>query len=110
MSSAALQSYLAGIDPVAAPVVLALDAAIRTAQPDLDVAVKYRIATYALHSDWRTWVCAIQATTEDRQLTRGEIEGGNAWSSPMRCLDNYRSGVLRPLILSCSSNISGTAS
>ena len=48
MSSAALQSYLAGIDPVAAPVVLALDAAIRTAQPDLDVAVKYRIVTYAL--------------------------------------------------------------
>jgi hypothetical protein len=62
LSNAALQSYLAGLDPLAAPVVLALDAAIHTAQPDLDVAVKYRIITYALHGDWRTWVCAIQAT------------------------------------------------
>ncbi len=60
--SAALQSYLAGIDPVAAPVVVGLDDAVRAAAPDLDVAIKYRILTYAIRGDWRTWVCAVQAT------------------------------------------------
>jgi hypothetical protein len=62
MSSGALQSYLGGIDPVAAPVVIALDDAIRAAAPDLDVAIRYRILTYAISGDWRTWVCAVQAT------------------------------------------------
>ena len=62
MSSTTLQSYLAGINPVAAPIVVALDDATRTAQPDLDVAIKYRILTYALRGDWHTWVCAVRAT------------------------------------------------
>ena len=62
MSTGALESYLAGIDPVGAPTVLALDHAIRAAGPDLDVAIKYRILTYALRGDWRTWVCAVQVT------------------------------------------------
>jgi hypothetical protein len=30
--------------------------------PELDVAIKYRILTYALREDWHTWVCAVQAT------------------------------------------------
>jgi len=51
MSSTTLQDYLAAIKPVAAPIVVALDDAIRTAQPDLDVALKYRILTYALRGD-----------------------------------------------------------
>ena len=54
VSSTALQSYLADIDPAAAPMVIALDDAIQTAQPGLDVAIKYRILTYALSGDWRT--------------------------------------------------------
>ena len=62
MSSTTLQDYLAAIKPVAAPIVVALDDAIRTAQPDLDVAIKYRTLTYALRGDWHTWVCAVQAT------------------------------------------------
>jgi hypothetical protein len=62
VSSPALQTYLAGIDPRAAPLVIALDEAIRTAHPDFDVAIKYRILMYALRGDWRTWVCAIDAT------------------------------------------------
>ena len=62
MNSPPLESYLADIDPVAAPVVIALDHAIRNAAPELDVAIKYRILTYALREDWRTWVCAVQAT------------------------------------------------
>jgi hypothetical protein len=62
MNSPTLESYLADIDPVAAPVVIALDHAIRDAAPELGVAIKYRILTYALREDWRTWVCAVQAT------------------------------------------------
>lgn len=62
MNSPALQAYVAGIDPTAAPLVIALDEAIRTAHPDFDVAIKYKILMYALRGDWRTWVCAIDAT------------------------------------------------
>src|SRR5664280_2395124 len=58
---AALETYLGGVDPAATPLVLALDGVIREAHPDFDVAVKYRILMYALHGDWRTWVCAIDA-------------------------------------------------
>lgn len=64
MNGSALETYLAGIDPTAAPLVIALDEAIRTAHPDFDVAVKYKILMYALRGDWRTWVCAIDATTK----------------------------------------------
>jgi hypothetical protein len=57
----ALETYLGGVDPAAAPLVLALDGVIREAHPGFDVAIKYRILMYALHGDWRTWVCAIDA-------------------------------------------------
>ena len=40
-----------------------LDDAIREAQPDLDVAIKYGLLMYAFRGDWRTWVCAIGAGT-----------------------------------------------
>ena len=62
MSASVLASYLAGIDPAATRVVVALDEAVRDAHPTLAVAVKYRILMYALDGDWRTWVCAIDAT------------------------------------------------
>jgi hypothetical protein len=66
--TAALEGYLARIDPAAAPVALALDAAIRKAQPDLDVAVKYKMLMYSLRGDWRTWVCAIGTSTRNVSL------------------------------------------
>ena len=62
MKDSVLDTYLAGVDPAAAPLVVALDEAVRAAQPDLDVAVKYRILMYALRGDWRTWICAIDAS------------------------------------------------
>ena len=51
VNSPALQTYLAGIDPAAEPLVTALDEAIRTAHPEFDVAVKYKIMMYALRGD-----------------------------------------------------------
>ncbi len=57
----AVDAYLAGVDPVAVPVVVALDSAVRSAHRDFDVAIKYGILMYALDGDWRTWVCAIEA-------------------------------------------------
>jgi hypothetical protein len=62
VSSSALETYLAGVSPAAAPLVVALDEAVRKAQPDLDVAIKYKLLMYALDGDWRTWVCAINET------------------------------------------------
>ncbi|HSS94030.1 MAG TPA: DUF1801 domain-containing protein [Candidatus Dormibacteraeota bacterium] len=59
-----LETYVAGIDPAAGRLVIALDKAIRTAHPGFDVAIKYRMLTYGLHGDWRTWVCAIGASTK----------------------------------------------
>ena len=64
MNGSALETYLAGIDPRASRVVTSLDGAIRSAHPDFDVAIKYRILMYALRGDWRTWVCAIDVTTK----------------------------------------------
>ena len=61
MKSEALRVYLKGVDPRAEPLVIDLDDAIRKAQPDLDVAIKYGLLTYARRGDWRTWVCAIGA-------------------------------------------------
>jgi hypothetical protein len=59
-----LETYLAGQHPVVAPVVRALDAAIRTAHQDLDVAIKYKMLMYTLRGDWRTWVVAIGTTSK----------------------------------------------
>ncbi|MEP6752830.1 MAG: DUF1801 domain-containing protein [Candidatus Dormiibacterota bacterium] len=63
MRSAALEAYLKGVEPRARLLVVDLDDAIREAQPDLDVAIKYGLLMYALRGDWRTWVCAIGAGT-----------------------------------------------
>lgn len=68
MSTPALETYLAGADPVAAALLTSLDESIRTAGPDLDVAIKYGILMYGLHGDWRTWVCALQATKKGVSL------------------------------------------
>jgi hypothetical protein len=65
---AALETYLGGVDPAAAPLVLALDGVVREAHPGFDVAIKYQILMYALHGDWRTWVCAIDASRKSVSL------------------------------------------
>jgi hypothetical protein len=61
MTAAALDEYIAGIDPRTVPMVRALDGLIRGAHPELDVAIKYGLLMYALRADWRTWVCAVDA-------------------------------------------------
>ena len=38
-----------------------LDSAIREAHPGFDVAIKYNLLMYAIASDWRHWVVAIDA-------------------------------------------------
>jgi hypothetical protein len=68
MNSSALETYLAGVDAAAQPLVVALDQAVRKAHPDFDVAIKYKILMYALRGDWRTWVCAIDATKKGVSL------------------------------------------
>ena len=57
-----LEEYLAIYDDAAGRVMVALDSAIRTAAPHLDVAIKYRLPSYTLERDWRPWVCAVNAT------------------------------------------------
>lgn len=59
MSTEALEAYLATVDAADAPAVRELHAAVLAAHPDFDVAVKYRILTYAVGADWRHWVCAV---------------------------------------------------
>ena len=54
-----LEDYLAGMNPVARPLIVALDKAVRKAHPGFDVTIKYGILMYALDGDWRTWVTAI---------------------------------------------------
>ena len=56
-----LETYLANVNPDRAPLVTALHSAVLGAHPDLEVAIKYRMLTYALGGDWRHWVCAIDA-------------------------------------------------
>ena len=63
MKSKALEAYLRGVEPRAEPLVIDLDEAIRKVHPHFDVAIKYGLLMYALHGDWRTWVCAIGAGT-----------------------------------------------
>lgn len=62
MKPTALETWLDGCDPAAASQVRLLDSVLRAACPDFEVAVKYGILMYALHGDWRTWVCAIDVT------------------------------------------------
>ena len=73
MSEKALATYLAeiasrGVDPRAAARVRILDRVVRDAGPDLASTVKYKILMYALGGDWRTWVCAIDATKKGVSL------------------------------------------
>ena len=64
MSGPIVDAYLADKDARAAVIVRALDRTIVGTRPDFDVAIKYRILMYALREDWRTWVCAVDATSK----------------------------------------------
>ncbi len=68
MDDSALETYLAGVSPEAAPQVRAIDSAILAANPDFDTAIKYQILMYALKGDFRTWVCAIDARRKRASL------------------------------------------
>jgi hypothetical protein len=62
MSSSVLEEYLAMMaDPRGEPMVRELDRIIRETQPDLGVAIKYKILMYGLNRDFHTWVCAINS-------------------------------------------------
>ncbi len=62
VSTSILEDYLTTIpDARAEPIVLELDRIIRKTHPGFDVAIKYKILMYALHGDFHTWVCAINA-------------------------------------------------
>ena len=62
MHSDPLEEYLAGVDDAAAPTLRDLDAAVRRAAPELELAIKYRMPTYTLDEQWRQWVVALSAT------------------------------------------------
>jgi hypothetical protein len=68
VNSSALEAYLAGVDPAAEQLVVALDTAVTKAHPEFDITVKYGILMYALRGDWRTWVCAIGTTRKGVSL------------------------------------------
>jgi hypothetical protein len=57
-----LEEYLALYDEAAGRMFVQLDAAIREAAPELEVAIKYRLLSYTVERDWRHWVCAVNAT------------------------------------------------
>lgn len=57
-----LEEYIATLaDPRGEPVVRELDRIIRAAEPELGMAIKYKILMYGLHGDFHTWVCAINS-------------------------------------------------
>ena len=62
MGSDPLEEYLALYDEAAGRLFIELDAAIRAAAPELEVAIKYRLLSYTVEHDWRHWVCAVNAT------------------------------------------------
>jgi hypothetical protein len=61
MNASARDTYLEGVDPRLAPLVVELDRLVMAAAPGLVAAVKYRMLMYALRGDYRAWVCAVDA-------------------------------------------------
>ena len=59
-----LEQYAATVDPEAVETLRALDAAVRRAAPELELAIKYRMPTYTLEGRWRHWVTALSATKD----------------------------------------------
>ena len=63
-SSEPLEEYLGQVDDPAAKTLRDLDAAIRAAAPELELAIKYRMPTYTLERKWRQWVVALSVTRD----------------------------------------------
>jgi hypothetical protein len=59
VSGSALEEYLAGAEPRFGPLARQLDRLIMSAGPALHTRIAYKILLYALGSEKRTWVCAI---------------------------------------------------
>jgi hypothetical protein len=59
-----LDEYLTGVDDAAAETLRQLDAAVRAAAPELELAIKYRMPTYTLERRWRQWVVALSVTKD----------------------------------------------
>jgi heat shock protein HslJ len=80
-----LAELLVGVDAAKAGLIVELDRLVRAAAPELDVAVKYRMLTYAIGRNWWRWVVAIGVTKQAvnlRLLYGTRLESGT--------------GVLRP--------------
>jgi hypothetical protein len=58
VSDSALDEFLAGVRPDAAPTVIAIDAAVRAAAP-LDTTIRWHQLLYGLGEDFHHWICAI---------------------------------------------------
>jgi hypothetical protein len=54
----ALDTFLGGARPDAGPIVVEIDAAVRSVAP-LDSAIKWRQLLYGLNGDFHHWICAI---------------------------------------------------
>lgn len=62
MSGSVLEEYIGTlVDPRGEPVVRELDGIIRAVEPELGMAIKYKILMYGLAGDFHTWVCAINS-------------------------------------------------
>jgi hypothetical protein len=68
MGDSALSEFLASARPDPAPIVVAIDAAIRAAAP-LQSAIKWRQLTYGVDGDFHHWICAIAVTKKQATLT-----------------------------------------
>jgi hypothetical protein len=66
-----LEEYLAIYDEAAGRVFVQLDAAIRQAAPELDVAIKYRLLSYTVDQDWRHWDGPLQGPAASSRVVGG---------------------------------------
>lgn len=66
-----LETYLESLDAkraAHAPLAVELDRIVRTHGPQLVPDMRYRILLYGIGGDYRTWVCAVEATTKGANL------------------------------------------
>jgi hypothetical protein len=59
-----LEEYASTVDDGAAQTLRELDAAVRAAAPELEMAIKYRMPTNTLGGRWRHWVTALSVTKD----------------------------------------------
>ena len=67
MSSDALNTFLSGVRSDAGPIIIEIDAAVRSVAP-LDSAIKWRQLLYALNGDFHHWICAIAVSKKRTTL------------------------------------------